>query len=986
MEKAVTSKVRSTAKTAFAVILAAAMLLSSLPFTVMAEKPVLPEVIPFPDPAAVTATEKTAKTVGEDGQVTYGEIPVEAKEIDLFNRPATDWTGEEITAESSFDSYPYTPFEGSRSLFIPLHNGEAAISLTPEEPITARSVGIAVYSDGEATVTLDANGKKYRYSCGITVPGGEWQYILFDLDDETHTPTDRTKTEKKELSSLTFTFTSDGGSVIADTVMAYGDMPFMRLKYGTEEFRGEYAAFFEDRGLSVTVIDGGESTLSFEPCVRSLGEGCGLGITFERTPADGYVTLIWKDAEGRSGRTGSEAKSGQTAVLPIPETEMTSFTLIFEGRDGEEYLISRIGPMQCCTSDPDGREVSATVRKDGNGYSLTVTAEAGEEYDGRSAYLFSAAPDEKGSGIAGKVAVAQTAVKNGEAVFEIPLLFEGGGLYRRYRVAVETEYGTEIVGNDAYIENIGDISRFRSVFNISSPKGSRLEYSDPTDGITVTAVEADILSLIDGDGLNAEYADRIEKEMLRCSALGIGVYVILKAGKTGTEKDLLVYGEDGTADLSSPETGAIRTAVNWLCSHFGTPSGVCSNLVGIVPDIEVGGLTLQKKADALTLLGREVAATAKSVNRNIGVFIPISGAWDTLNTPSTRKNFSAKELIRAIGAAGTDLGIAYDMWSEGALGRDQLTLLTKANKNVILLGTEMRQTADANERIKNSAEYVYVLLRAMYGDYGGIKAVIPPVQTDYSSSLLYADTAQAEFRLDYIKEMIGSGQTERYLIKAAEDPVRSVSVIPASHPAESSISGRAVLWSFRDESVSAVGTDNCSLILSGEKADNTLSAYLSGVGMKKGGVIIPSPAGDFTSVNYLEFRLRAASLASGRTNAKATVAVFSDGGEIITEGVVTQNFSTLTVDLSRVKGEITSVGIYLSGVDGEDIGDPILIISEVSALSTSGEVNINPSDGGKIYIENLLGAGGLALVLTAAEVLRLRRKKNAAESDPAEQE
>ena len=159
---------------------------------------------------------------------------------------------------------------------------------------------------------------------------------------------------------------------------------------------------------------------------------------------------------------------------------------------------------------------------------------------------------------------------------------------------------------------------------------------------------------------------------------------------------------------------------------------------------------------------------------------------------------------------------------------------------------------------------------------------------------------------------------------------------------ELDIKGTMKMWSFDEKkNVSGwYGADNCVSLASGTTlgVDGLLSVHFSDAEASEYREIMNKfgYSYDLSVAPYISFDAQIAVLPEGVDKVELSVVVYSGDSYLISTGVISSGEMTkVTVPLANFSGvrNCDKMKLCIRGVDGTDIGEPTLLIGEISVLS-----------------------------------------------------
>ncbi len=548
---------------------------------------------------------------------------------------------------------------------------------------------------------------------------------------------------------------------------------------------------------------------------------------------------------------------------------------------------------------------------------------------------------------------------------------------------------------------------------------------------------------------DADYVSSLDARMTELEACGVKTYLILRLVVPDdlTLKNLLCHpsasGEGYAAfnTVTEEGVGALRAAVDFLARRYGLPSGKTDNLIGFVVGSEVNDAARQYDAGAVTLASfaqtygnalRVVYNAAKAVSSENEVCLPLGGDWYGALPVSQKSSFDARSTLEALSAyltegGNVDFSVSYDIYQSGCayeiaepdlseeadrISAANLEVLTSylsrhsllsngVSRRILFLETEEREPKDENERIRLSADYVYTYLRLKRREFASVRAMIPAHPVDYNGILTYIDTNRFSDVAAFAAELIGGERFDTLLLSgtvAADRYVlenKAVTVIP------SAVKGETALFDFARDTAGWYGALNCADLKGGvslEGKNGLLSVRLASAEpeLKRGIAVKLDKPIDLSTAPYLGFTCRPAVLPEGVTELELTVVVTAGNSKQISSLTVKAGVdTTVVVDLTDFPGRASCDGmaVYAKGVNGQDIGEPTLLLGPIRAMSESFGGNeldqvIRPpieeqDDRPAVALRTVItiaAVGSAALLLEAVRIL-LRHREGRKEDD-----
>lgn len=489
--------------------------------------------------------------------------------------------------------------------------------------------------------------------------------------------------------------------------------------------------------------------------------------------------------------------------------------------------------------------------------------------------------------------------------------------------------------------------------------------------------------------IDLSYLNELDAAMQEYERQGLAVRLLLRLQRPDdlTLAELLCHplSDGGTyvAFNTASEEGIelLRLACDFLVRRYGTEDGVTGNLSAVTVgsavndaynNYNLGACSLVTLAKNYAAAVRVVYNAVRSVSSSVAVALPFGGDFCAGMIASQTGSFDARSAMEAIAACLRDGGdiawqVSYDIFpGEGryawedtdpdlsseaarvtaanlevllAFLAEETMLYDGAARTVTLLETEPKDSADENDRIRRSADYVFTWLRLSTREMRQITSYLPAHPVDYADTLTYIDTNRFTEVTAYAAELIG---TERFasLVAAATVGGRYVSENEAVTVVPSAVKGETTVFSFEG---GLDGWDNslyCASVQGGIVLDEGARlrvrfAEAAGELWRGASVSLASPL-DLSVAPYLCFNVRAAVLPAGVDAIELAVVVRS--GDSYHRALLllpADTDTTVIADLSDFPANLAcdEIGIYVRGVDGEDIGQPTLLIGEIKAMS-----------------------------------------------------
>ena len=920
--------------------------------------------------------------------------------IDNFNLPTVKWEGNCLAAES-FDFYPFTPYEGTRSLKF---SGAIKTSLS-DPPEIWRYLCVTFFSENDVTVSVRAEGTGFAYSSSAYIRGGEWRTVLFDLEDEEMIErSGRQKTVR--INSITFD-AGDGNSVIADLCAGIRNGQCGQiLGYMCESFSAQNGSVFENGGAYVFSYGAGGyfSGVPFNPVFT---RGTGIEVTVENNSSSGSLTLEYETAMGKKTVTRKLLQSSlpQSVLFGVDDGNVTRLRFVPEENSSGQIIFTSLRRVSAAVPSVSA-DFQETCRIARDRKSVAFSAAMGEDYNGYEAYLFSFAPGESVI-FSGRSAVAQSTVSDGQVSFGIAIGGQANEIFRKYVCAVNVAGEFKAVGEPVFPSNPEILAREKSAFEPAGIKGSGItggEYI--ADFLSHTCVFVRLEELLKTDGsqisVNDDFSPRLDKKMNAFARQGILVTVVLEWNVTGDPAvDRVLFNSSGR-----PVPEAVRAASSYIAGRYGSSDGYfCLNGIQLGRNAnETFALpyeSLESASSYYADLCRVVYTALKSVNGSLEMFVPLGGRWYRENGTEATGFFSALEFMRALNekiyvSNGIRVSLSYDIWcGEGSesyvsdcISSGNLALFCRAAESlgfdgIILLGGEYE--SDGNRVILDSAEYAFIY-SAVCTDGLPVDAIIPLHDCGYENTLRYVDGKYAGEKLKYVGELYGAGVSES-LARLAINPVKNITETTLLNVVPSSVRGEAPLFDFSSSADGFEPSDYCAGlqpgVTLGEKSgilsvdlENTESYCLKGIEAS-----FDTPK-DFSGIEYFGAGFMLTKAPEGRDTAEVLVVLRSGSSVYCSFGQINDSgFTTLVADITGFskRDETDGIGIYVL-TDGQQT----ILIDNVRIMSESYSANqiidiVKKSDPKPEYpLKNIIVASSLAVVCFAAETARIivRKRKN----------
>ncbi len=737
-----------------------------------------------------------------------------------------------------------------------------------------------------------------------------------------------------------------------------------------------------------------------------------------------------------------------TLLFKIPEEKITAFALYFNGAATGDIEIISISPSPCFEEIPSmGSITECRIARDLKNISVKGSIDI-IPTDGK-VMLYALMPNEDNSNIANlREPLSETRVKNGEFSFTVPIDRDGDGIFKKYIVAVNTENGITVIGEPGYVNNPELLATERTTLP-ESKKGIRpLPDNYVLYGIAQTAIDIDLSELFSSDGetvshtvgsithvFSRNYLDSLDGKMKEYSREDIKVRFVfkLKAG-SGSILHPNAVGENAALNTKTAEgINALRAVTDLLVRRYGSSGGKTDNLIGIVLGTSVndaynnynlGAVTLTEFAREYGTALRAVYNASVSVTSGFEVSAGLGGIWNSNLTVGQKGSFDARSALEAISdciTAGGDINwkLAYDITpekgkyaynelnSDRGVGAERITaanletlteffslspfLYNGASRSILLLGNEERKAVSESEERSFTADYIYTFLRISDRTMKNISGYIPSHEADHNGALIYVGTDMFLSISDFASALIGK---ERFDALTASGSVtdRSYTETQAGDTLPTGIKGESIIFNLKKKNMLTPSL-NCrsaeSGVSYGDRADWGRIRFGEADGDALRGFFLSSPYPlDLSVAPYISFDLIVSSLPEGVDTVKVTVALYSKKNiAVASTSVSVDGESKIVCDMSAFKhlASCDRIGIYITGENGESIGEPMILVSSVKAHSEtlSGEklkdaINALAGESDTVSVYTVINLAIVALASVAVLVLRivLRNKRS----------
>ncbi len=705
---------------------------------------------------------------------------------------------------------------------------------------------------------------------------------------------------------------------------------------------------------------------------------------------------------------------------------------------------SSVGRITECTVGRDKRTVSVKG---------TLPSSEATKYADCPIYLYELELWEETAQISpSRAAIGETRLSGDGFSFSLPLSESQDEIYKKYAVMAYFEGALIRIGAPISVTNPEALASRSTEFSFDSKKGLYpVSDLNVLDGIAHTALEVrlDEILTLGGDSVidhragsysytfSAEYIKTLDEKIKYYENLGVNVTVILRAGYSSDaslgeiiNNPLASGGDAPSLNTASAEgINALRAIAGFLASRYSCKGGVASNVSGYTVGVGInnaaenynmGSVTLQRLAKEYSSALRTVYTAVRSVSPEASVYMPLSGAWDRSMAPSQRASFDAKTVLEAVSACiseGGNIGweLSYDLCSVGGtysqegeisehtykLDISNIEVLTEfmkrsellyggAQRNIILLETEPHDSADKNDMIRLSADYVCSYLKLGQRQFSHIKAFIPAHPVNYGDTLKYIDSTSFNEKCAYARELVGS-ELYSSLASAYSVQNRVISENRLLSEIPSAVKGKAELFGFDHGTAGWRPLVGCASVSGGTSLEDKNGLLNIMLKESEGGYrgidnILDRPI-DLSSVEYIGFDIQSAVLPEGIDSLDISVVFHSERSCLISSGSISAGqWSTVVADTSGFSGmgQCDRISILVKGTDGADIGDPTLLLGSISAMSTkhSGNAldsaihqNTDKENEPAVSIIAVISAAAVLCLAVTLETVRLTRKK-----------
>ncbi len=649
--------------------------------------------------------------------------------------------------------------------------------------------------------------------------------------------------------------------------------------------------------------------------------------------------------------------------------------------------------------------------------------------------------------------LSEARIQNGEFSFTVSLDRSYEGIFKKYIVVVTNEEGYKLVCEPCYVNNPEALATERTLHPESKKGIRALPENYIFCGISQTALDIELNELFASSGngtvshtvgavtrhYSKEYLDSLDEKMKQYSSEGISVRFVfkLKSGNTVITHPNSV-GENAAFNTETSEgINALRSVTDLLVRRYGSSKGVTDNLVGIVlgnavndsyNNYNLGRETLSEFARSYSAALRTVYNASVSITSGFEVSMSLGGEWSFDLIATQKGSYDARSTLEAVSdciSAGGNINwkLAYDITPEegeyafrktspdiGAgtekITADNLEALTEffslqpflyngASRSILLIGNEEKRAANEQEEKLLTTDYIYTFLRISERSMRNISGYIPSHSADYMGALKYIGTDKFSSKTEFAVDLIGK---ERYELLTGSGIVvdRKYAEATAINELPQGIKGEAVIFNLRKQNVIRPSL-NCltaeSGVSYGDRSDWGRIRFTSADGKEPRGFILESNnLFDLTEAPYISFDLVISSLPKGIERINVTVVLYSNKNMAVTETTVAvDKESRIICDMSSFShlSSCDRIGIYITGENGESIGEPMMLISSVkvhSETQTSDKlkrlINVMSEDDDAVSVYTVINLAIIAFASVTALIVRIiRRNKRPTKTD-----
>ncbi len=599
--------------------------------------------------------------------------------------------------------------------------------------------------------------------------------------------------------------------------------------------------------------------------------------------------------------------------------------------------------------------------------------------------------------------LAEARVYDGEFSFSVPLDGNANGIFKKYIVAVKMNGELTVLCEPSYVNNPELLAAERTSLPESKKGIRPLPDNYVLYGIAQTALDIDLTELFASSDKEAvthtaadithlfskEYLDSLDTVMKEYGKEGIKVRFVFKLGTGGgiiSHPD--ATGENAAINTKTPEgINALRAVTDLLVRRYGSAGGKTDNLVGIVlgasvndayANYNLGAVTLPDLARGYSAALRTVYNASVSVTSGFEVSASLGGVWNGDITVGQRGSFDARSTLEAISdciTAGGDINwkLAYDITPEKGkyaynelapdrgVNADRITaanlealteffslpsfLYNGASRSILLLGNGERKAASVSEEKALTTDYIYTFLRISDRSMKNVSGYIPSREADYEGALKYVGTDLFGSKCEFASSLIGKDRFDSLMLSGSVTD-RSYAEAKAGNILPDGIKGESIIFNLKkknmltpslncitaESGVSYGGRSDWGRIRFGEAENEALRGF----------VLNSAYPLDLSAAPYISFDVVVSSLPEGVDTVTVTVALYSNKNiAVASTSVSVGGENSVVCDMSEFThlSSCDRIGIYVTGENGEDIGEPMILVSSVRAHSEtlSGE-------------------------------------------------
>ena len=419
--------------------------------------------------------------------------------------------------------------------------------------------------------------------------------------------------------------------------------------------------------------------------------------------------------------------------------------------------------------------------------------------------------------------------------------------------------------------------------------------------------------------------------------------------------------------------------------------GYCVNHTAV--NYNMGDAPLDEMCASYERMVRLVHSTARSVGGRIRIYISLTGdRWDRALGAGESRLYDARAFLDTFAArmsgggaiswhvaftpafsgddgyaayadalAG-DRGISYhsDFSTEAfylsAKNLEQLCQYLKrseflndgAQKSVLLLDAPCGTAPDRDTALRRISDYVYTYYKINTSACAAIDCHITNLNTfsGYTNVFRRIDTAASPEVTAFVREWIGIAAWDELLtgFDVSQAVRRTVTEGELLYDLPSQPSGTASVWRFTSDSDGSDGWgagDYCGTLRKGESFmnhDDTLFAALrsSAVSEYRGIQCRLPYARDFSCAPWISFDIQFVMLPEQVQTLELMVLVSAGDNTYLASREITGgewNFIVLNLENFVGVKNVDGIRIWVRGTDGQDIGEPTMILSEITASS-----------------------------------------------------